>query len=120
MAGEIPLNSPFTMDEMQDTNGFLDRHLDQPYDIGDLFPGIPGIPVYPPITPYHQGEVTGIADILANRFPTPPQAVGFLTDPFFELDVSILVEGIVGNPISGALTAEGKYLEPTIGQIWPR
>jgi hypothetical protein len=57
-----------------------------------------------------------------NRFPTPPSAFGFLTmifDP--EGDLPYRFDGL-GPPynIIGALLPEGQYLEPTIGQIWPR
>lgn len=54
---------------------------------------------------------------IAQRFPVPPSAFGFMAD---------IAEGwgIVGlsSPqfIASALQPEGVYSEPTTGQIWPR
>lgn len=56
--------------------------------------------------------------IFANRFPTPPIAWGFLTD---DPDEEFAFDRL-GPPydIRGALFPETNYLEPRIGQIWPR
>lgn len=59
----------------------------------------------------------GVTGTLTNRFPVPPTAGGFCVDVDTGLDVS----GLDGaHIIVGALLPEGDYLEPTIGQIWPR
>jgi hypothetical protein len=57
-----------------------------------------------------------------NRFPTPPSAFGFLT-MIFDLEGNLPYQFDGLEPpynIIGALLPEGQYLEPTIGQIWPR
>jgi hypothetical protein len=57
------------------------------------------------------------ATIRTNRFPTPPIAWGFLT----EVIDAWQVEGVEAPYlVGGALTPGGTYLEPNIGQIWPR
>lgn len=69
-------------------------------------------------TPYELDDPDGVDSTIANRFPTPPIVGAFLT----AVDGSVGdIEG-VSNPyvIAGALLPEGGYLEPTIGQIWPR
>lgn len=58
---------------------------------------------------------------LTNRFPTPPIAWGFCGVPESEEDIWV-IDGldvpylIMGGP----LHPEGAYVEPTLGQIWPR
>lgn len=58
-----------------------------------------------------------VAPIVTNRFPTPPTAVAFLG----VVDFDMQIDGL-GPPYSiiGAVYPETKYLEPTVGQIWPR
>jgi hypothetical protein len=94
--------------------------LTQPYtaDTVEVIRGIPVAPLSMPFT--FSGPVSGIASTISNRFPVPPTAAAFLTlvdaleyEPF-ALDL------VFGNPIIAALTPESVYLEPTIGQIWPR
>lgn len=95
--------------------------LNQPYTVGDLLDGIPGIPVGDLIDVAVLGEPDGVVSTVTNRFPTPPSALAFLTDPFFELDTSLALDKVNANGvIAGALTPESSYLEPNIGQIWPR
>lgn len=53
-----------------------------------------------------------------NEFPTPPIAWGFATDLDLELYPIIGLEAPY--QIIGAVYPESDYLEPTIGQIWPR
>lgn len=66
---------------------------------------------------------TGLAPphVIANRFPTPPTAIAFLTDVDAFEESPIVFDGL-GPPyyLNGVLVSEGDYLEPTIGQIWPR
>lgn len=70
---------------------------------------------------------TGASDftvdaVIAGRFPTPPAALGFLTDVGDEEgEVFQAVEGL-STPwvIAGAVYPESPYLESTTGQIWPR
>lgn len=62
---------------------------------------------------------TVLGTIFSNRFPTPAIAWGFLTD---DPDEEFAFDGL-GSPhyiMGGPLHPEGSYLEPTIGQIWPR
>lgn len=54
-----------------------------------------------------------------SRFPTPPAAFGFLIDPTTELAFDRL-QPVSGGTLIGVLLPEGDYLEPTLGQIWPR
>lgn len=65
-------------------------------------------------------EVTSIDTTplpITSRFPVPPTAWGFMTDGETEL----IVEGLTAPYyLMGAVAAEGSYLEPTRGQIWPR
>lgn len=51
-------------------------------------------------------------------FPVPPTAWGFAT----ELDLDLYPFIALGPPyqIIGAVYPESDFLEPTIGQIWPR
>lgn len=59
----------------------------------------------------------GVSAILSNRFPVPPTAGGFCVD----IDFGMETLGLSGPYlIVGALMPESGYLEPTIGQIWPR
>lgn len=83
---------------------------------------IKGIPVEPLVSPYilDQSPI-GSTQIITGRFPTPPSAAGFLTMVVDENgEDPIRISRIFGNPLIGAVFPEGKYLEPTIGQIWPR
>lgn len=55
-----------------------------------------------------------------NEFPTPPIAWGFCGGPEIE-DMWEL--GMLESPyivMGGPLHPEGAYIEPIIGQIWPR
>lgn len=73
------------------------------------------IPFKDLVTPY---EITTIDAVTTtpNRFPVPPTAWGFCTDPDEEW---LPIVGPI-SLINGAVSPEGPYLEPTIGQIWPR
>jgi hypothetical protein len=52
-----------------------------------------------------------------NRFPTPPTVGSFLVDVENEMPF----DGIMAPYVYiGVLYPESPYLEPTIGQIWPR
>lgn len=75
------------------------------------------IPVGDLMMPYEVTGVSGVSEIVLDRFEVPAVAWGFLLD--LEDDVSF---DKIESPyvVAGALTSEGDYLEPTIGQIWPR
>lgn len=67
------------------------------------------------------GEVASVDVVsppITARFPVPPTAWGFMTDV---LEAVGDIEGL-STPyyMMGAVAAEGSYLEPTRGQIWPR
>jgi hypothetical protein len=51
-------------------------------------------------------------------FSLPPLALGFAT----EVEEAVSLLNRIGSPyyVNGAFSVEGQYLEPTIGQIWPR
>lgn len=74
-----------------------------PFGYGDL------------ITPYQVTAVDILSAPIANRFPTPPTAWAFLIDPDEEPAFDR-----ISSAIAGAVYPESVYLEPTIGQIWPR
>jgi hypothetical protein len=59
---------------------------------------------------------------LTNRFPTPPAAFGFLINVVDEdYNLAYKLDALTSPyVINGALNPPGQYLEPTIGQIWPR
>ena len=52
-----------------------------------------------------------------NRFPTPPVVGSFLVDVENEMAFNAIMPPYV---YIGVLYPESPYLEPTIGQIWPR
>lgn len=64
--------------------------------------------------------VTGMITVIAARFPVPPSAIAFLTAVDAIENAPIAFDSVFGFPIGAALTPESLYLEPTIGQIWPR
>jgi len=72
------------------------------------------------------GDVEGlVGNPLSNRFPTPAIAWGFLTEDPVENEYLLPpdVDMALDPPyyiLGGPLHPEGSYLEPTIGQIWPR
>lgn len=67
-------------------------------------------------TPYVAPDPDGLEPgIVVGTWPIPPTAWGFMTTPHEQEDVSGIQEGYLG-----ALFPESTYLEPTIGQIWPR
>lgn len=82
-----------------------DLELIEPYAFGDL------------ITPFVGVVPDGASSPIGNRFPVPPTAGGFLTD----VEMEFAFDG-VGLPwvVTGALYPESPYLEPRVGQIWPR
>jgi hypothetical protein len=74
-------------------------------------------------TPFEAVAMPGIAGAnRTNQFPVPPVAWGFLTlvtDE--ELNPPYVVDGLQPNGvIVGALNPISPYIEPTVGQIWPR
>lgn len=68
------------------------------------------------------GDPDGVVSTVTNRFPTPPAGIAFLTGVDALIDAPIIPPGGLIAPylIIGAVTPAGLYLEPTIGQIWPR
>lgn len=90
---------------------------------------VAGLPFGGMITPYEMTtavDFTVDSQFVSGRFPTPAAALGFLTDVYDENGdppYRIPPDGILsgaGGQIYGALSPAGPYLEPTIGQIWPR
>jgi hypothetical protein len=66
-------------------------------------------------------SVSSVGSPIANRFPVPPSAAAFLTDVDALLDASLVFDGLTTPYIfTGALFPGSPFLEPTIGQIWPR
>jgi len=84
-----------------------------PYDSLEL---VNRIPIGPLITPFELTEQPLISEFVPNRFPVPPTAAGFITDVE---DETRKMTGVTQTIVS-ALSPAGSYLEPTIGQIWPR
>lgn len=84
-----------------------------PYDEVEL---VDRIPIGPLVTPFELTEQTSIGQTISARFPVPPTAAGFITDV---PDEDRRMSG-VAMAIGSALSPAGSYLEPTIGQIWPR
>jgi len=72
------------------------------------------------ITPYEAGTPDLLGALIANRFPTPASAVGFLIDPLGSIGEAIVIDGIDGDLKAGILAPQSYYLEPKLGQIWPR
>lgn len=78
------------------------------------------IPVGPLIDTYPITSVEGFTQIVSNRFPVPPSAAAFLTGVDEEGDL-IVVAGLTSPYLlTGALFPGSIFLEPTLGQIWPR
>jgi hypothetical protein len=67
-------------------------------------------------TPYEGVAQDGVSAVETNRFPVPPTSWGFLTI----VDFGLMLDGLSGGALVGALVPEGSFLEPTTGQIWPR
>jgi hypothetical protein len=66
--------------------------------------------------PYSPAPAPGrLSAPIANEFPTPPSAWGFLAS----VDAQMEHDGVSGQ-YGNAFHPEGTHLEPTIGQIWPR
>jgi hypothetical protein len=91
--------------------------LVSPYELTtvDLVMALPFGDVNTPFEGVNPDGVDGV--VRANAFPTPPIAWGFLTDVIDSWEI----EGIEAPyHVGGALAPGGTYLEPNIGQIWPR
>jgi len=89
-------------------------------DVTEPLEHLSPLPIGNSIVVYPIEEVSGwTAPILKDRFPTPTAAIGFLGETTLDLQLAM---GGLGLPYSivGALHPEGSFLEPTIGQIWPR
>lgn len=56
-----------------------------------------------------------LSEPIGNSFPVPPTAWGWLITP----EVDLAYDGVLA-VLAGAVYPESLYLEPTIGQIWPR
>lgn len=65
--------------------------------------------------PYTQADPDSISAPITNRFPTPPSAWGFMVS----VDTGLAFDGVTA-ALTGAVFPESIYLEPIIGQIWPR
>lgn len=98
--------------------------LGEPYVQGDPYPDqlLPPIPQGGLIDVELVAAALGVDFTKQNAFPSPPSAYGFLIDNdqlgllFDAASVSVGVTAY----LNGALQAEGSYLEPNLGQIWPR
>lgn len=86
----------------------------------DTQPRVAGIPVGTLRDVDLVTAVVGYSVIVANRFPVPPTAAAFLTEIEALEDTPMVFDVVFGPPIAAALSPESVYLEPTIGQIWPR
>jgi hypothetical protein len=97
--------------------------VESPYQLPTPLERLPAIPVGDLVdSPY---AVTTPPDTvpapLANRFPTPPSAYGFLADKgWYETVLDGEVQQVGNLPYISALSPEPTHLEPTVGQIWPR
>jgi len=70
------------------------------------------------ITPFVMGAVSKMTSAnYTNRFPTPPIVGAFLVDVEEEMAFDRIMSPYT---ITGALFPESGYLEPNVGQIWPR
>jgi|tagenome__1003787_1003787.scaffolds.fasta_scaffold20989187_6 hypothetical protein len=94
--------------------------VNEPVTIGTIQTVQP-IPVGPLIDVGDVTSIVGLTSTVSNRFPIPPSAAAFLTD----------VDALANEPLRfdhlmtpyilvGAVAPTGSFLEPTIGQIWPR
>jgi hypothetical protein len=95
-------------------------NLSEPYTTPEPTPAIQPLPVGALVDVEPMVVHAGVVSTITNRFPTPPSATAFLVDPFAESDLALELGAIYGPNIVGALSPAGPYLEPTIGQIWPR
>lgn len=99
-------------------------NLIQPYPDLVSIDNVVGIPVGALVDPWVMETVVDftIDTVLAARFPTPPSALGFLTDVYDGEGEPIYGLDGLEPPyfLTGSLYPESDYLEPTTGQIWPR
>lgn len=99
--------------------------LNQPFPDLISVSNVVGLPFRDLVTPY---VMTAVSDftvdslIVAGRFPTPPAALGFLLDIYNDEGETVYLLDGLESPytIGGAVFPESGFLEPTIGQIWPR
>lgn len=93
--------------------------LNIPYEQGELSL-VASFPFGDLVTPFDTPTPDLLGTVIANRFPTPPAALGFLMDTALIPDI-YEIGGLEGPYYAGgALAPSGDYLEPNIGQIWPR
>jgi hypothetical protein len=79
------------------------------------------LPIGPLIDVAPITSVSGASAPVANRFPVAPSAFAFLTGVDSLLDEPIVISGLMSPYfIVGAVYPQSDYLEPTLGQIWPR
>jgi hypothetical protein len=79
------------------------------------------IPVGPLIDVEPETSVIGFTGTVSSRFPVPPSAAAFLTGVDSMIDEPMRFDGLTSPYlIMGAVFPESGYLEPTLGQIWPR
>lgn len=94
--------------------------LAQPYTASEPLPAVQPLPVGALVDVDPVTIQLGVVSTITSRFPVPPTAVAFLNDPSADADVPLALGALFGPGIGGALSPGGPYLEPTIGQIWPR
>lgn len=68
------------------------------------------------VTPFEIASIDTAKPVI-NRFPAPPVAWAFLTDVE---DSHTYPQLRITRSLTGVLVPYNDYLEPTIGQIWPR
>jgi len=93
----------FSDTEIETTDGALEDHLVS-------------------LTEFMKSDILLVApDVKTNRFPVPPIAWAFLVVNNGLLDDEEMEILRVAPPtLVGVLHPESNYLEPTLGQIWPR
>lgn len=68
------------------------------------------------VSPFELTSVEGVLSPIAQRFPVPARAVGFCVN----VDTGWTLDEGVTSTVASAVLPENEYLEPTLGQIWPR
>jgi hypothetical protein len=102
----------------------------EPWLLETMPEAVAGLPVGPLTDAYLvTGPLDGLSGTQQQLFrintwmPLPPAAVGFLTTPGWEEDIPLYeITGLMASRpfVFNAVGVEGRYVEPTIGQIWPR
>lgn len=97
--------------------------LYEPYSVGAPIELMLGVPYGDLVEPYTQGTPELLTGQLNNRFPVPASAQAFLIDlgPLYDPLMSFdYLNSVATGYFAGALAPEGDFMEPALGQIWPR